>query len=50
MKGSLAGRLLRGLGSVCLMFCLLIFGLIFVIAPGLAFNLGFIFLRTAEEN
>ncbi|MEN6324738.1 MAG: hypothetical protein ABFD18_00805 [Syntrophomonas sp.] len=42
------GKFFKGLGSIILMLCLLILGLIFVVAPGLAANLGLFFINGIE--
>lgn len=42
------GKILKGLGSVILIMGLVIWGIIFIVAPGLAAALGCSFLEAAE--
>lgn len=42
------GKALKGLGSIMAMIGLLMFGLIFIVAPGLAAALGYTFLKAAD--
>ncbi len=41
-------KFFKGLGSIILMLSLLILGFLFVVAPGLAANLGLFFIKGIE--
>ncbi|MEN6351754.1 MAG: hypothetical protein ABFD08_20485 [Syntrophomonas sp.] len=48
MARRIIGKALKGLGSIMAMIGLLMFGLIFIVAPGLAAALGYTFLKAAD--
>ena len=41
-------KFFKGLGAIILMLSLIILGLLFILAPGLAANLFYVFFKAAE--
>lgn len=48
MARTMIGKFLKALGSITAMIGLLLFGMIFIIAPGLAAGLGLTFLKATD--